>query len=80
MSESTLNCPVCDGKLETGFLYVRGMFTALFWSDRADTGSLSRKHLRQIALDKISTTGTGAQAVIQAARCPDCDSVTFRAS
>jgi len=70
MTNSDLKCPSCETGLEPGFLYLRGIDGALFWSARGDTGMLSRKRLEQIELDKISTTGTGCQAVIEAWRCP----------
>ncbi len=78
MKNSSLNCPACERNLEQGFLYVRGIGSALFWSEHGDTGMMSRKNLEQIMLDKISTTGTGAQAVIEAWRCPDCEIISFR--
>lgn len=78
MTDDSLKCPSCDTVLEAGFVYLRGAFSALFWSDHGDTGMLSREHLQQIDLDKISTTGTGGQVVIKAWRCPDCEFVCFR--
>jgi len=78
MPEVNLKCPSCGTNLEPGFLYVRGVGGALFWSEHGDTGMMSRKNLEQIQLDKISISGTGAQAVIEAGRCPDCDFVCFR--
>ncbi|MCP4391768.1 MAG: hypothetical protein GY802_25965 [Gammaproteobacteria bacterium] len=78
MTNSTLKCPSCETDLESGFLYTRGIGGALFWSLKGDTGMWSRKHLEQIDLDRISTTGTGAQAVIKAWRCSHCEFVCFR--
>lgn len=78
MPDSELKCPSCETGLEPGFLYLRGIGSALFWSEHGDTGIMSRKNLEQIQLDKISLTGTGAQAVIESWRCPDCDFICFR--
>lgn len=78
MTNSELRCPSCETILEPGFLYLRGIGGALFWSEHGDTGMFSRKNLEQVQLDKISITGTGGQAVIEAWRCPDCDFVCFR--
>jgi hypothetical protein len=78
MSTNDLKCPACEQHLEQGFLYLRGIATALFWSEHGDTGMMSRKNLEQIMLDKISTTGTGGQAVIKAWRCPACEFISFR--
>lgn len=78
MTDSNPKCPSCEADLESGFLYARGIGAALFWSHQADTGMWSRKQLQQIDLDRISTTGTGGQAVIEAWQCPQCEFVCFR--
>ena len=78
MTADSKQCPTCEGPLEAGFVYVRGISTALFWSQRGDTGLLSRQGLEQIDLGKISTTGTGGQAVIEAWHCPACNLVCFK--
>jgi len=78
MSTQDLKCPACERLLDPGFLYLRGIGAALFWSERGDTGMMSRKNLEQIELDKISTTGTGGQVVIKAWHCPDCEFISFR--
>ena len=45
MITDSLNCPACEKNLEPGFLYVRGIGSALFWSQHGDTGMMSRKNL-----------------------------------
>ena len=71
-------CPSCKKDMESGFLYVRGFGSALFWSGAGDTGFLSRRGLDQIDLTNLSVTGTGAQAVLAAARCPACTMIAFK--
>ena len=78
MASSTKSCPECKGHLEQGFVYVRGIGAAMFWSESGDTGLMSRKNLEQINLGNISETDAGAQAVIKAWRCPSCEFVCFR--
>lgn len=78
MASNSIRCPECEGDLEKGFLYVRGIGAALFWSNRGDTGLMSRKNLEQIDLGKISQGNAGAQAVVEAWRCPSCEFVCFR--
>ena len=73
-------CPFCSATLSEVFLYVRGIGAALFRSGRSDVALLSRADLQQINLSKISQTGTGAQAVIRAWHCDNCDSLSFKAS
>jgi len=51
-----MKCPACSSDLGQGFLYVRGIGAALYWSDKGDAGFLSRKDLEQIDLGKISKT------------------------
>jgi hypothetical protein len=74
-----MKCPACERTLVNGFLYVRGVGGALFWGAAADVGFLSRKGLEQIDLTALSVTGTGTQAVIEAARCEGCGVIAFRA-
>ncbi|MGE5276633.1 MAG: PF20097 family protein [Acidobacteriota bacterium] len=73
-----MKCPSCDGGLEEGFLYVRGIGGALFWSSAKDVGFLSRQGLEQIDLSAASVTGTGTQAVLEAWKCDRCKMVGFR--
>jgi hypothetical protein len=73
-----MNCPACGKELESGFLYVRGVGGALFWSRTKDVGFLSRKGLEQIDLGAASVTGTGTQAVIESWRCGGCGTILFR--
>ena len=73
-----MNCSNCNVEMEPGALYVRGMFTSLLWSTRKDVSFLSKKGLDLIDLGEISVTPTGAQAVIESARCPKCAAITFR--
>ena len=78
MASSNIKCPACEGDLEKGFLYVRGIGSALFWSKRGDTSLISRKELQQIDLGQISTTGAGGQVVVEAWLCASCEFVCFR--
>lgn len=77
---TTGNCPYCDSAMTDGYLYVRGISAALLWSTRPDVGLLSRKDLNLIDLRKISQTDPGAQGVIPALRCDNCDSISFKTS
>jgi len=73
-----MTCSSCGVSMESGFMYVRGFGGALFWSATKNTGFFSRRGLEQVDLDRISVTGTGAQAVVSAARCPSCGVIAFR--
>ena len=53
-----MKCPACDGGLDQGFIYVRGIGGALFWARTKDIGFLARKGLEQIDLNAFSVTGT----------------------
>ena len=75
-----MKCPACDGGLEQGFMYVRGIGGALFWGRTKESGFLSRKGLEQIDLNAASVTGTGMQAVLEAWRCDDCKILVFRSN
>ena len=72
-----MRCPRCNVEMENGAMYVRGMFTSLLWSPRKDVSFMSKKDLDLINLGEISKTPTGAQAVIESNRCPQCGSITF---
>lgn len=74
-----MKCPECAGEMQRGYLYVRGLGGALFWSDKKDTGFFSRRGLEQIDLSKISLIRPAAQAVVDAARCARCGIVSFKA-
>ena len=71
-------CPFCTGPMNSAHLYVRGIGASLHLSNRDDVGLMSRSDLRQIDLDKLSRTDTGAQAVIPVLKCTSCGSVSFR--
>lgn len=73
-----MKCSVCDQDLNPGFLYVRGVGGALFWSPDKDIHFWSRQGLEQIDLAAVSVTGVGTQAVVEAWRCTGCKTVTFR--
>ena len=72
-------CPFCAETMSGAHLYVRGLFTSLHLSNRANVGLMSRSDLRQINLDDLSQTDTGAQAVIPVLNCTACQSISFRA-
>ena len=72
-------CPFCSAPLGETYLYVRGIGATLYRSSNPDVRFFSRSNLEQIRLDKISLTGTGAQAVIRALSCESCGSVSFKA-
>ena len=73
-----MNCPSCKSKLEKAFIYVRGFGGSLFWSTSDSTSFFSRKNLEQIDLGELSTTPTGAQAVVPAFRCNKCSIMVFK--
>jgi len=64
--------------MEAGYIYVRGIGSALFWSKTKDRNIFSRKDLEQIDLSKISVTGTGTQAVLPASCCEICKTVSLK--
>ena len=64
--------------METGFMYVRGLGGSLFWSLAKDTRFFSRRGLEQVDLGRVSLVGTAAQAVLSAARCRTCATITFK--
>lgn len=66
--------------MSDSYIYVRGIGAAMFRSSNPDVRLLSRSHLQQIDLGKISRVDTGAQAVIPALHCESCDSISFKAS
>ena len=73
-----MKCPSCGQDMEPGYIYVRGIGGSLFWSKSKNTRFFSRKGLEQIDLSKVSVTGIGAQAVLNASRCEPCSTVTFK--
>lgn len=73
-----MKCSACGGDLDQGFMYVRGIGGALFWSRNKDTSFWSRQELEQVDLAAVSMTGVGAQAVLEAWRCSSCKMLTFR--
>ena len=73
-----MNCPTCAVEMKSGFLYVRGLGGALFWSESAETKVFSRKSLTQIDLRKISKVPTGGQAIVPAHHCAPCGLMTFK--
>jgi uncharacterized C2H2 Zn-finger protein len=73
-----MTCPECQTAMDEGFLYVRGIGASLGWSADPDIGFLSRKGLESVNLTDLSRTPTGAQAVLDAPRCPTCGLVVFR--
>ena len=75
-----MKCPSCGKEMEPGFLYVRGLGGSLFWSVAKDTRFFSRRGLEQIDLGRLSLTRTAAQAVLSAARCYSCATITFQAA
>ena len=75
-----MKCPSCGRDLDQGFLYVRGLGSALFWSPDKETSFWSRLGLEQVDLAAASVTGVGSQAVLEAWRCGGCAMVTFRSS
>ncbi len=75
--EFQLKCPKCDAQTENGFMYVRGLGAAIFWSMSDRTRFFSRKDLNQLDLGHLSKTPVGAQAVIPAFRCTQCGMTMF---
>ena len=73
-----MNCPECNGEMDKGAMYVRGLGGSLFWSTFADRRWFSRKHLEQMDLSKMSLAPTGGQAVFESWRCR-CGMITFKA-
>jgi hypothetical protein len=47
---------------------------------RNDVSFFSRKALEQVDLGRVSVTPTGAQAVLEAWRCPACRIVAFKST
>ncbi len=75
--ESRLKCPKCNAQTENGFIYVRGLGAAIFWSISDRTRFFSRKDLTQLDLGHLSRPPVGAQAVIPAFRCNQCGMAMF---
>jgi hypothetical protein len=65
--------------MEKGYLYVRGLGGSLFWGMKKDTRFYSRRELQQIDLGKLSLIRPAAQAVLDAAKCPRCGMISFKA-
>ena len=74
-----MTCGECKKEMETGYLYVRGVASSLFWSEKRDVGFFSRSDLMQINLGALSTTRPAAQAVIPAHQCSTCGTISFKA-
>jgi len=74
-----MKCPACGKDMDAGFMYVRGLGGALYWSKSKDARFFSRRGLEQIDLSRLSLRGTSAQAVLDAARCPSCAVIAFKA-
>lgn len=75
---STTNCLYCDEALAEAYLYVRGIGASLSWSARPDVPLISRRDLTQVDLERISSGGTGMQAIVPALRCDACGAIVFR--
>jgi Domain of unknown function (DUF6487) len=73
-----VKCPACTIDMSEGFLYVRGIGGALFWSKSGTASFFSRRDLEQVDLKKASVRPIGAQAVLQAWRCGKCGVLVFR--
>lgn len=72
------DCLYCGEPLTDAHLYVRGLGASLFWSTRPDVPLISRRDLTQIDLERISSGGTGMQAIVPALRCDACGAIVFR--
>lgn len=73
-----MKCSACERDMDQGFMYVRGLGGALFWSRNKEARFWSRQGLEQVDLAAVSVTGVGAQAVLEAWRCGSCGLLTFR--
>ena len=78
MEADVMKCPACTEVMIEGFLYVRGIGGALFWSRSGTASFFSRKDLEQVDLRKASVKPVGAQAVLQAWSCRKCGMLAFR--
>ena len=74
-----MTCPECKKEMDAGYLYVRGVGGALFWSAKKDIAFYKREGLTQIDLDRLSTTQPATQAIIPANKCGPCGIVSFKA-
>ena len=73
-----MKCPACVADMSEGFLYVRGVGSALFWSKSGTASFFSRRELEQVDLRKASVRPVGAQAVLPAWSCGKCGMLAFR--
>ena len=73
-----MKCPACAGDMSDGFLYVRGIGGAMFWSTSGTGSFLSRNDLVQIDLERVSVRPIGTQAVLKAWSCMKCGMLAFR--
>ncbi len=73
-----MKCPSCAAEMSEGFLYVRGIGGAMFWSGSETASFLSRQDLVQIDLERASVRPVGTQAVLKAWSCMRCAMLTFR--
>jgi hypothetical protein len=62
-----------------GYLYVRGLGGSLLWGMKKDASFYSRRELEPIDLGKLSLTRPAAQAVLDAAKCARCGTISFKA-
>ena len=68
-------CPSCGDRLDQGYVYVRGMGAAMYWSEDGDLRFGSTQGLVQ--LDLQHTVGGRNQATLPALRCHGCGFVGF---
>lgn len=73
-----MKCPSCAVEMSEGFLYVRGIGGALFWSASGTASFFSRQDLVQIDLERASVRPVGTQAVLKAWSCVRCAMLAFR--
>lgn len=73
-----MQCPACNSEMEKGYIYVRGLATALFWAKEKDIKLWSRKGLKQIHLQKSNSIQSNNQTVIEAGSCSQCERICFK--
>ena len=73
-----MKCPSCSEEMSEGFLHVRGIGGAMFWSASGTGSFLSRNDLVQIDLERASVRPVGTQAVLKAWSCMKCGMLAFR--
>jgi hypothetical protein len=72
-------CAECRNEMQAGYLYVRGVASALFWGTKNDVSFFSRSDLIQIDLGTVSTARPATQSVIPASKCGTCGTISFKA-